>query len=306
MTDILLHIGYRKAATTYMKDWFYFHPELRFNFGTFGGFSNTSDICKFNAIDEKIKYLVLSDSFTQYYGDSPEKSKKNIRKFQTDTCLLLKKLFPAAKILIITRAAETAMLSEYSEYVKLGGVFNQEELIHKNETIEYFDGFLDYDFLINMYCNTFGKDNLIILPYELLNDDPGLFINTLEENLGLNHYDYTYQKRNPSLPDKKLWAFQKISRFVYQITGLFGTKGANTFKKYQKRLEKKSYENNKFVFLIFLITLFSKAPPHKKVITEEFLIQFKRNASFVNDYPLFDPYISKYFATDHNFISTLK
>ena len=289
MPGILLHIGYRKAGSTFIRDWFNFHPQLKT-----GGINVNSEFCRYNYYENKPKYFVFSDAFLLFKGDTPPRTIKNLKKYQQDTCTLLKELFPAGKILLITRSPENCITSEYSEYVKNGGIKDFDELQTNPEAMEYFIGYYDYNFAINLYCNAFGKENVIVLPLELLEDTPDIFIKTIEHRLGLEHYDFSYNRRNPSLSANKLSALRKISSLVYQYTRIFGKKGELLYNRYVQYLGKESYNNNKFRLIISVMTLFKKQKKQKIKVPEELTNEMKSTASVLEEYPLFKKYLIKY------------
>lgn len=289
MSNSLLHVGYRKAGSTFIRDWFYTHPELKM-----GGMNINSEFCRYDYYEKRPKYFVFTDAFLLFKGNSPSRSIANLKKYQRDTCLFLKELFPLGKVLLITRSPETSIPSEYSEHIKNGGTLTFQELITNPEAIEYFIGYYDYNYSINLYNQTFGKENIIVLPMELLESSPDVFITTIEDRLGLLHHEFAYNKRNPSLPANKLAALRKISMLVKRVSKLFGEYGNNILGSYISYLGKESYSNNKFPLLIGLVSLLSKQPTSNTIVPEDLVRKIKSNATVLKDYPEFQNYLAKY------------
>jgi hypothetical protein len=103
--------------------------------------------------------------------------------------------FPQARILICIREQKGMVLSLYSEYMKQGETTTIEEFIGVDGRrpgaaplcdIEQ----LEYHHLIAYYQNLFGKDRVLVLPFERLSKSPTEFLQTI-----LNFAD------SPGLPD---------------------------------------------------------------------------------------------------------
>lgn len=259
-----------------------------------GGINVHSELCRFDYYEKRPKYFVFSDAFLLFKGSAVKRTITNLKRYQSNTCAHLKQLFPSAKVLVITRSPETSIPSEYSEHIKNGGTLTFDELMSNAEAIEHFIGYYNYNFAINLYCNNFGKENVFVLPMEFLEEEPEQFIKTIEDKLGLSHHDFKYHKRNSSLPAYKLDALRKISRFVHSTTKLLGKKGEIIFGMYIMYMGKESYKNNKFSFLISLLSLFSKKNSEKIIAPEKLVNDIKANASVLKGYPCFENYIHKY------------
>jgi len=73
--------------------------------------------------------------------------------------------------------------------------------------------YYDFDYLIRLYSDAFGEENLIVLPYELLRTTI-CFLTILEEKLGLEHIEPNFSRLNPSLSHEELYWYPVISRWV--------------------------------------------------------------------------------------------
>lgn len=114
----------------------------------------------------------------------------------------LKKAFPRSKILIVIREQKRFLLSYYFQYIANGGIFS----ISRYLTTKYYGSrpffspcHLNYLPLVKKYYQLFGKDNVIVLPYEMFNTEPKLYISNLEEFLNVEiilQEDILYIKRN--------------------------------------------------------------------------------------------------------------
>jgi hypothetical protein len=84
--------------------------------------------------------------------------------------------FPDAGVLIIFREQRAMALSMYREYVRLGGQWPIEAFIGTGQERVGFAPFmrpdyLEYDILLTRYVELFGKQQVLALPFELLQQD---------------------------------------------------------------------------------------------------------------------------------------
>jgi hypothetical protein len=297
MARVLIHIGYRKAASTFIKDWLTNHPNLLYNNFRIGGFSNTYELVKSvnQTRNNQISYYTISDNFTLYRNSAKQKNKENIQSYQLQSCKLLRQLFTDAKILIITRAPETAIVSEYNELLKNGNHFSSEELLKMDLSKSYFSGIYDYNFLINLYYEHFGRKNVIVLPYELLKDNPTKFISHIEDSLQLAHFEYIKEPINRGLsPNDKYW-YLKISKFIFALCRPFGKAGQKVYDQYRKWLGYKSDRKNKLKSLVWLLTLLNGKQKEKIEIPQDLLKILKEKATILNEIEVYHPYANQYY-----------
>ena len=124
---------------------------------------------------------------------------------------MLAELFPNARILLVTRGFRSMIRSVYAEWVRRGLDLEIAEFCERMaETIG--GDLLDYDHLISLYQRAFGADRVLILPYELLRDDPAAFIGELESWLGLDHFPPDPERVNAAISAQELYWFPRISR----------------------------------------------------------------------------------------------
>jgi hypothetical protein len=213
----LIHIGSAKAGSTFLQEWFGLNPHLYYAPGGLGGFHNVYGISQLASqnINGTFHYFVTSDeslsSPRASAGTIPTDRGSNADNLnpeltsQVNACHTLKSLYPNAKILYITRGFKGAITSGYSQYVREGGVSTLRQLadlslaIQKSTALQEDVGGYNYSFIINRYEEAFGKDNLFILPYELLKDDHQKFLSLIEEWLAIPHFEVSIGRLNQSL-----------------------------------------------------------------------------------------------------------
>ena len=92
-------------------------------------------------------------------------------------------VFPRAKILIGIREQKATAVSSYREYIFLGGTLSLEEFIGTgHEPLSYTpilrEDFLAYHLVVGYYHELYGRENVLVLPIELLQRDQSGYIQT--------------------------------------------------------------------------------------------------------------------------------
>ena len=302
MTRTLIHIGYPKAGSTFLQSWFEQHPELFYKPGGIGGFRDVYELAR--PLYKDFKYFVSSyESLSMpsnsagriklIYGGAEVDDDDHTYRSQLQVCTALKSLFPESTILIITRGFKDIILSGYSQYLRVGGVKSLDELCRdiarqvREETLHFYD----FDRLISIYRSAFGRENVIVLPFELLRDDKVQFLSTVEERLGLDHHDISIDQLNPSLSPSELYWYPRISRVV---SGTASRLGAGRFKRIYTWYVKKTLEN-KFSSLVRVLNILKPGRSTTRAdFPVEILEDFRGLAESLRELPEFAPYGSDY------------
>ena len=103
----------------------------------------------------------------------------------------LHQVLPEARIFLLVREQNSMILSSYREHIKMGGITTIERFIGMERRNRGFGAlcrldFLEYDLLIAYYQQLFGKENVLVLPFELLKKNRKLFLQKLSEFSGLD------------------------------------------------------------------------------------------------------------------------
>lgn len=188
MNKVVIHIGYHKTASTYLQTEVF--PKLPVNYLFFAGedrwilemlqSSNTPDKAKvFAWIQQQVtaKYghsrhpvTVLShEALSGHPHGYPVISQVTIAKN-------LKTIFPDAVILIVVRNQYDYLLSTYTYRVAVKGYENRafSKFLEEEGTKGLFEH-LEYERLVALYQDLFGKDSVTVVPMELLRSDPVQF-----------------------------------------------------------------------------------------------------------------------------------
>lgn len=296
MTGHLIHIGYAKAGSSFLRNWFARHPQLAFVGGGIAGYSDVHALVREAASqgDRPLYGVTSSEGLaTPHTGVGlpiPEYRKIELGPLASargEACNLLAALFPNARILIVTRGFRSMSLSSYSQYVRTGG----------DEPLEWLcaaagkagaDSW-NYDFLIGLYRKAFGDSNVIVLPYELLRDDAAAFLGEITRRLGIADIGVPPGRLNPSLSPVELAWYPRLARRVRTLPlGAWGRRKA-------WQLYVRAAFVNRLRVPIALLQRLRPLPPIVDVpLTPELLEGFRGFARALGNEPLYRAYARDY------------
>jgi hypothetical protein len=227
MTRHLVHVGYPKAGSTFLQRWFDAHPQLAHHYGAITGFRDMHAIAREGCTRRDVLYRVTSNE--EFAAPRPDAGKMAIEyerpreltvaQSQERVCAILSATFPNATILIVTRGFRSMILSSLSQYARSGGESDPHARMRAAKTDldpRRFEMW-HYDFLIALYERAFGAENVIVLPYELLRDDPDAFTDTLSTRLGIDPHPPSRERVNESLSPVELVWYPRLTRFMRRI-----------------------------------------------------------------------------------------
>lgn len=302
MAQHLIHVGYPKAGSTFLQAWFERHPALRYKPGGLGGFHNVYELAR--PSDAAYAYYVTSfeglctphesagDVRLDFGGAEPERPER-VKENQAGVCALLKALYPGSRVLVVTRGFKGMILSGYSQYVRMGGRLHLDGMCRKLAAAAQEDAhyYYDFDYLLRLYGEAFGEENLIVLPYELLRDDQDKFLAVLEGKLGLEHAEVRLGRVNASLSPEELYWYPLISRAVSSAASRLGPA---RFRKIYRWYVGRTLDNR----LSPLIKLLGRLRPGRRITEADFpadvLHHFEGLATRLADDPLYAPYAAEY------------
>lgn len=308
MTRHLIHIGYPKAGSKFLQAWFERHPELRYAPGGLGGYRNVYELAR-PADGGSYKYFVTSaedlSSPNRSAGDLPldvatewREQRGRVKRDQAHVCEVLRSLYPGSRILIVTRGFRGLIMSGYSQYVRAGGLLRTSKSLAEDvraDALGFVDEYFDFDYLIRLYGEAFGEENVLVLPYELLRGDQRRFLAVLEEGLGLARVEIELGRLNPSLSPEEMYWYPRVSRAVAAAAARLGEAGSRKVYRQYIRLT----FNNRLRLLVKALGLLR---PGQKVTEADFPDELLRNcagkAASLKDHPLYAPYAAEYLLTD--------
>lgn len=287
----LLHVGYPKAGSTLLGDWFNKHPSFAFSDFCIGGLNDTNSLIQLanQEIDRQPKVAVVRDMRFSIprIEDIDLQDISKIKLDQRRICETLYSFFPNAQVLIVTRGYKSLISANYSQYIKEGGTYSVDAI--QNFTFLLKELF-DYSFLIEIYSQKFGKDNVLLLPFELLKDDSILFLEHIEKFLEVESFEYEPLRLNPSLDLTEAKRLRVKSIFVDRFSVLFGEFGNQLRRKYVESRRKKAFEWDSKQIQNFQ----TKGNNELIDLDEKMVRHFYENSTALKSYPVFEPYHSDY------------
>jgi hypothetical protein len=223
--SVLIHIGYPKAGSTFLQEWFRGHPNIFYDTHFLQPYSNTGVIPDktIPALNGRQHFVISEEQLVLWQGELDIVGLKfkpfDIKAQQQNTAEALKKNFPDAKVLIVTRGFESLLQSMYAQYISMGGILGF--AAYQEQMGEHLATFYDYNRVINLYRNTFGPERVIVLPFELLKEDAARFMQLLSDLSGIeSSNNLNYVVVNPSLDKNLLPSYRLISQTLCNLTSI--------------------------------------------------------------------------------------
>ncbi len=196
MKNVIVHIGYPKAASTWLqKEVFPLFKEkcelfiknriTRELFEDYAGKFNVENYIKNFTTDKDC--LILSDE--RFMGGVLTGGMNGFAWQAVAT--RIKKVFPEAKIIIVIRNQIDIIASAYSHYIRYGGTFSFKKFYYSpgyyvvQKAVLFNKNFFDYYNVYSFYASLFGKNNILVIPYEILLSSPLEFVSQIEDFSGI-------------------------------------------------------------------------------------------------------------------------
>tara|TARA_B100000029_G_scaffold71396_2_gene63328 strand:- start:104 stop:1021 length:918 start_codon:yes stop_codon:yes gene_type:complete len=133
----------------------------------------------------------------------------------------LKDVFDDARVLIVFREQKSMILSSYNQYLKSAGhadlmTFLNQPIRPRGEPFFHLDYFR-YDKLLRCYQETFGAENVLALPLELLTQDQDEFVRRIASFSGANLSPTLpeSQRMNESWPELGIAMKRYLNPFIF-------------------------------------------------------------------------------------------
>lgn len=221
MEKLLVHIGYHKTATSWLQNQLFVSTSK--NFVSVSKNKKGHSTLARDFIYDKDGYLLSSfdnneqnimknyEEISQNIGNdsrrirviSHERLSGNPHSSGFDSSLIAQRIqstFPKSKILIVIREQTSWILSNYFQYLSIGGTHSLKKYLTLNydgKRPGFSPSHIKYHNLIQNYYDRFGKNNVVVLPYELLKSDSNNFIKSLGDFLerDLTNESLNFDKR---------------------------------------------------------------------------------------------------------------
>lgn len=209
---LLIHIGYPKTASTWLQRTVFNDSKL----GFISPWGATSGLAVDQFITINSFRFSPESTFKVFEPGLEEATKQNLipvisqemlscdqvagRYWGKEVADRLYSVFPTAQILILIREQKSMVLSSYGQYIRNGGVHSLQRFIGIEKLPPGFSpicrlDYLEYDLLISYYQKLFGKDKVLVLPFEELKTNPDNIIKSILNFVGL---DFEVKNLQPS------------------------------------------------------------------------------------------------------------
>jgi hypothetical protein len=193
MAPVLVHIGYHKTGSRWLRFLFFDNPQTGF-----GWVDKT-------APDHPVRRLVGARPFEFDAASSRAAFDPLLRRIEEDGLFpvvsferfsgnpfsggydskeianRLLEVFPEARVLVVVREQRSMIVSTYKQYVREGGALPPRKFMHppapKSMRVPWFDlRHFEYHHLLSYYRRLFGPDAVLALTYEQFVADPSAFV----------------------------------------------------------------------------------------------------------------------------------
>jgi hypothetical protein len=247
---IVIHIGFHKSGSTFIQNYFEKHPDVFFSRKILSDFvqNHTTKIPNFeNEIMEN--FIFLSDmrlTVNSWNKTEIERiedanfSEAEVRNIQLAIAKKLHSRFPSAKILITFREKSELLAPLYFQYLLNGGTKTYSKFSKDSFGV---DVLFDYDFIEKIYTDIFGLENIKIISFNKLKENPQQFIQSICEMYNILFIVSDFSSVNASLSSHKQSKIRAINKIVFTLLWLFPKSQRDIiFKRYISWLIKR-YQN---------------------------------------------------------------
>jgi hypothetical protein len=290
----LVHVGYPKAGSTTLQAWFEGRPEVA------SWATSAEAIARQVAVTDNAPRWVVTSSewliLPAFEGPGVPPTEP-IAARRRRVCARLRAMFADATILIVTRGFRSIIASSYSEVLRWGPGLSVEEFLSLYQESPAFEGWrmadlFDYDAALRLYADTFGAESVVVLPFELLRDDPRGFLARLEQRLDLEPRSEQIPWHNRSLSGAELYWYPRFSRGVERATARLGRPRTALRRTYYERvLRRGRLERSVDVLSRVLRTPTVNPADH---IAEEIVESCRGRGSSLATNPDYAPYAAEY------------
>lgn len=259
METLLIHIGYHKTGTTWLQKELFNEKSNVFSrltevdtrkgllsFTFFFG-SDGYILSPFNDNKEEIQKafaLILNKkrNDNKVFVISNERLNGHFLSGGFDSKIIANRInnnFPNAKIFICIREQKSLILSSYFQYLQRGGILSIKKYLHiynKDFKVPAFSpNHFNFNPLIKEYYSLFGKENVLVLPYEMFKNTPKEFIEQIgdfvnkEIIIDENKFSIKHNiKPNPFI----LYTFRRLNLFKFSSAHNYYSSLSNRYTKY--------------------------------------------------------------------------
>jgi len=201
LANLLLHVGYHKTGTTWLQRQVF--PDAEAGYALVAGADDLQPVF----VDPNpfgFDPAEAHRSFERGIGEAREKGLIPVLSYERlsgsphaggyDSRPIADRLaaaFPDARVLVVIREQTSMVVSLYKVYIRMGGTASLRQYVDPppqssaRAPLFRFD-FLEYHRLVGYYQQLFGTENVLVLPYELLEKKPRRFLRRIGEFAGMS------------------------------------------------------------------------------------------------------------------------
>jgi hypothetical protein len=201
LPPVLLHIGYHKTGSRWLRFLFFGNPQTGFGWVGKTGVDHPvrrlvgARPLEFDAAESRNEFEPLLErivadelfpvvSFERFSGnpfsggyDSKEIADRLVQ------------VFPDARVLVVIREQRSMIVSTYKQYVREGGALPPRKFMlpprSRSLRVPWFDlRHFEYHHLLAYYRRLFGPNSVLVLPYEQFVTDPSSFVEQIARSAG--------------------------------------------------------------------------------------------------------------------------
>jgi hypothetical protein len=288
----LIHVGYPKGGSNLLRAWFAAHPHILYAHRGIAGFVDAAGVARYSFAPPADHRLAVTSSETLAWPHANAGIDAGVKfrlsrppiEAQARVCATLADVFPGAHVLLVTRAFRGMMVSGYSQYLRAGGDTEFLSLPGREAWVEHWN----YDRMIRQYRTAFG-DRLIVMPYELLRDEPDVFARALEERFGLDHHPMPRARLNPALSEAELRWYPLLSRLVSSLP-----LGARLRRRAERRYTRAAARGRLRHLARVLEAVGPSRPAVADLVTDAMVEPFRGRADALREIPFYERYQGDY------------
>lgn len=232
--QLILHIGLPRTGSTFLqRKVFNYLKDVYYT----GVNSNKTDNAHFEKLDyindnsppgwseqeieELHKYIdSLAESNILYTNEMLAGKPINMFHNKLENALLLKKVFKTPRIFLVIRNQSEWINSYYNETfikkfvpISLGKFLEVKELLVKPH--------LNWLDLYSLYVENFGKENILVLPYEMLKNSPQEYLARFYDFFAIEHYiPESFEQVNKSLSVEQIKQNKGFLKLISKVLAL--------------------------------------------------------------------------------------
>lgn len=233
MTGPVFHIGFHKTGTSYLQveifekyhDVFYrIRQRDIFDFLIYPDPLEFSSAGSQSFVNEHVEKASLNNQIPVFSNERLSGALHFGGFDSVEIANRIKHCSPQGKIIIGIREQAEMIYSAYSQYVRAIGSYSLKEYLippgKKNKTLFHMS-YLEYHRLLKLYIDLFGRENVLILPYEFLKSNRIEYLKSVLNFLDIDYLKSTVSERegivvNRSLKPSVLSIKKRINPFILQ------------------------------------------------------------------------------------------